>query len=121
MHDDGSTRIGKQLTAKPDQTPAGHFELNSHPPIAVIMHIDDFRFARAKLLHDDAYEVFWNVHGKTFNGLHQSPIHAFSDDFWFADHQLIAFPAHHLDEAGKLQFTASHHYESVGTIGVFHA
>ena len=48
-------------------------------------------------------------------------VDALGDDLRLADHQFVAFAAHHFDQDGELQFAASHHLESVRTAGLFHA
>ena len=54
------------------------------------------------------------------NRLHQFAIHSFGDDLRFANHQLVAFTAHHLDQDRELQFAATHHDERIGAAGVFY-
>ena len=43
------------------------------------------------------------------------------DDFRFADHEFVAFAAHHFDQNRKLEFAAAHDDENVGRAGVFDA
>ena len=42
-------------------------------------------------------------------------------DLRLADHQFVAFAAHHLDQDGELQFAAAHHLEGVGAARFLHA
>ncbi len=46
---------------KSDEAAAGNAELDAHAPVAVVVHVGDFAFARAELLHDNADEIFGNV------------------------------------------------------------
>jgi hypothetical protein len=43
--------------------------------------------------------------------LHQLAIHSLGDDLRLADHEFVAFAAHHFDENRKLQFAAAHDRE----------
>src|SRR5579864_6203908 len=107
VHDDRAASIGEKLATQADQATAGHAELDTYSSVAVIVHIGDFALARAKLLHHDADEFLRDIDGEMFDGFHELAIDALSDDLGFADHELVTFTAHHLDENGKLQFSAS--------------
>ena len=43
------------------------------------------------------------------------------DDLRFADSELIAFPAHCLDQDGEMQLAAAGNLKAIGRVGVFHA
>ncbi len=111
IHHDRAACVRKQLAAQPDQAAAGYAEFNPHAPIAVIVHIGDFALARAQLLHHNADELFRNVHRQMFHRLHQLAVDPLGHDFRLADHQLVTFAPHHLDQDGKLQFSASQNFE----------
>ena len=42
-----------------------------------------------------------------------------SDDLGLADHQLVSFAPHHLDQDGELQFAAAHDLEGIRGAGLF--
>ena len=123
VHDDGAARVGEELAAQADQAAAGHAEFDAHAAIAVVVHVGDFAFARAELLHDHADEFFGNVDGQVLDRLHQLAVFfiALGDDLGLADHKLVAFAAHHFDQNGKLKFAAAKNFEGIGRSGVFHA
>ena len=83
--------------------------------------MSDFALARAQLFHHHADEFFRNVDGQLLDRLHQLAVDALGDDLGLADHEFEAFAPHHLDQDRKLQFAASHHFEGIGAVGVFHA
>ncbi len=87
----------------------------------MIVHVDDFALARSQLLHNYAHKLFWNINREMFNRLHQLAINTFGDNLRLTDHQFIAFAAHHFDQDWKLQLATTHHDESVGRAGIFHA
>src|SRR4029077_4593937 len=121
IHHDGTARVGKQLTAEPDEAAARYAELYSHPSIAVIVHVGDFAFARSQRFHNHADKLFRNVGREVLDRFHELAVYAFGDDFRLADHKLIAFAAHHLDENGELKFPAPHDLEGIRAAGFFHA
>ena len=63
IHHDGAARIGEQLATQADQSTARHAKFDSHPAIAMIMHVDDLALARAQLLHNYTDELFRHVNG----------------------------------------------------------
>ena len=87
----------------------------------MIVHVGDFAFARSELFHDDADELFGDVDGEVLDGLHQLAVFfiAPGDDLGLADHELVAFAAHHFNQDGELELAAAEDLERVGGAGVF--
>src|ERR1019366_1126154 len=121
VHDDGAARVGEERAAQSDQAAAGHAEFDAHAAIAVIMHVGDFAFARADMLHDHADEVVGDIDSEVFDRLHQFAADVLGDDLGLADHQFITFTAHHLDQNRKLQLAAAQNLERIHAPGLFHA
>src|SRR5271155_530128 len=113
IHDDGATRVGKQSAAQSNEPAAGHAEFDAHAPVAVIVHVGDFAFARANVLHDHADKFFGDIDAEVFNGLHQFAVFfiALGDNLRLADHELVALATHHLDQNGELQLAAPKNLE----------
>ena len=78
-------------------------------------------FLGPEALDDSADEVFRDVDGEDFGGLHERAVDALGDDGGARDQELEAFAAHHFDEHGELQLAAAEHLEGVGGVGGFHA
>src|SRR5581483_2386386 len=110
----------KQLAAQADEAAAGNPKFDAYSPVSVIMHIYNFALALAQLLHDHANEFFRNIDSKPFDRLHQLAVDSLGDDLRLADHQFIAFTAHHFNKDRKLQFAAPHNLERIGAVGVLH-
>src|SRR6266481_6348771 len=98
IHDYSAASVGEQRAAQSDQSAAGHAELDAHAPVAVIVHVGDFALARANMFHHHADKFFGDIDGEVFDRLHQFAVDALGDDLGFADHQLVTFAAHHLDQ-----------------------
>src|SRR5499427_6218315 len=105
VHDDGATCVGQELAAKADEAPAGNAELDADASVAVIVHVGDFAFAGAQLLHDYTHEFFGNVDGEVLDRFHQLAgfVVALGDDLGLADHEFVALAAHHLYEDAELK------------------
>ena len=56
---------------RPIKPAAGHAEFDAHPPVPVIVHVEDFALARAQLFHDHADELFRHVDGQLLDRLHE--------------------------------------------------
>ena len=52
-------------------------------------------------------KFFRHVDGEMLDRFHQLAVDALGDDLGLADHEFVAFAAHHLDQDGKLQFAAA--------------
>ena len=48
------------------------------------------------------------------------PVDFLGEDFRLSNHQFEVFAAHHFDEDSELQFSASHHFMSIGTAVLHH-
>src|SRR5258706_8296498 len=107
IHDDGPARVREQLTAKSNQAAAGNAKLDSHPAVAMIVHVDHGALASAQLLHDNADEFLGNVDGQHFHRLHQFAVDPLGHDFGLAYHQLKALAAHHFQQNRELQLAAA--------------
>ena len=88
-------------------------------PWLVIFTISPLRGPRR--LDDHADEVLRDVDGEVLDRLHELAVDDAGDDLRPADHQLVAFAAHHLDEDGELQFAAAQHLEAVRRAGLLDA
>src|ERR1700688_4407435 len=121
IHHDRSARVGKQGASQSDESAARHAKFDANPPIAMIVHIGYFTFARANMLHDYANKFFGNIDGEVFDRLHQFAVDAFGDDLRLPDHEFVALAAHHLDQNGKLQLAAAQNFERIGAASLFHA
>ena len=102
VHDNRAARVGQQRAAQTDQAAAGHAEFDAHASIAMIVHIGDFAFARAD-------KFFGNIDGEVFDRFHQFASFSvvLGDNLRLADHQLVAFAPHHLNQNRELQFAAA--------------
>src|SRR5580700_7185914 len=121
IHDDGAAGIGEQIAAQTDKTARGHAKFEAHATVAVIVHLRHFTFAWPEALDDGADEGLGNVDGEMFDRFHELAVDFFRDDLGTADHELITFAAHHLDEDGELELAAAEDFEAVGRAGFFNA
>src|SRR5207244_11318240 len=58
IHHEGAARIGEQLATQADQSTARHAKFDSHPAIAMIMHVDDLALRGSPLLQNYTDVVF---------------------------------------------------------------
>src|ERR1700685_4351442 len=121
IHDDRPTRVSEQLAAQPNQTTAGHAKLNSHSPVAVVVHVDDLALARSQLLHHHAHKCFGNIHREMLYRFHQLAIDVLGDNLRLAHHELVALATHHFNGDRKLKFAAPEYFERVGRAHLLHA
>ena len=87
----------------------------------VVHHLFHFAAAAAERFHHDADERFRAIHDQQFERLDAAAVFGAHHDFRLADHQLVAFAAHRLDQDRELQFAAAEHAKRIGGPGVFHA
>ena len=87
----------------------------------MIVHVCHFTFTRAELLHHDSDEFLGNVDSEMLHRFHQLAVDALGDDLRLANHQFVAFAAHHLDQNGELQLSPAQHFERIRRPGVFHS
>ena len=66
-------------------------------------------------------KFFGDVDGEMLDRFHQLAVYSLGDDLGLADHQFVAFTAHHFNQDGKLQFSAAQDFERVGRAGVLDA
>src|SRR6185437_1909467 len=111
----------EHLGAKADKAAGGHAELHAHAAGAVVRHLHHLALARAEALDDGADEVLRDIDGEVLDGLHGFAVDDAGDDLRPADHELVTFAAHHLDDDGELQLAAAEDFETVGGASVFDA
>ncbi len=61
-------------------------------------HVQHLAFAPSKLLDDDAGILFGDINLDFFQRLHALAVFLVKDDFRLGDLQLVAFPAHGLNQ-----------------------
>ena len=71
VHDDGAASLGEHFVAQADETAGGNLELHADAAGAVIGHLDHLTFSGSEALDDGANEVFGDVDGEDFGGLHE--------------------------------------------------
>src|SRR6202790_5695315 len=98
IHHDSSASVGKQSASQPDESAAWHAEFDAHLPVAMIVTVCDFAFARANMLHDYANKLFGNIGSEVFVLLQQFAVDSFGDDLGLPAHEVVALAAHHLDQ-----------------------
>ena len=121
MDQRGAARIGEKLAAQSDQAARRDAELHAHAAGMMVHHFFHFAAARAEKFHHDADEIFRAIDDEQFERLDAAAIFGAHHDFRLADHHLVAFAAHRLDQDRELQFAAAQHAESVGGAHVFDA
>ena len=87
----------------------------------MIHHLGHLAFSAAQFLDHHTDERFRAIDHQQLQRLVHFVIDRFSQNLGLADHQLESFAAHHFNQDGELQFTASHHLKSVRATGLFHA
>src|SRR4029077_4679489 len=96
-------------------------ELHAHAAGMMVHHFFHFTAARTEKFHHDADEILRAVDDKEFERFPAAAVLCTHHDSRFADHQLVAFAAHRLDQDRKLQFTAAKNAEGVGSAHVLYA
>src|SRR6202041_1951536 len=103
------------------QPAAGHAELDPDAAVSVIVHVEHFALARAKLFHDHAHEILRHVHGQLLDRLHELASDALGYDLRLSHHQFETLPTHHLNENRKLELAPTHNDEGIRARGVLYA
>src|SRR5579884_1705709 len=89
IHYDCSAGVSKQLASETDQPATWHAKLHSYAAVAMVVHVRDFAFAFAELLHHHANECFRHIDGQVLHGFHELAIDSLGDDLGFSNGQLI--------------------------------
>src|SRR5215471_7354405 len=121
VHHDGAACVGEQLAAQANESAARHTKFDSHAPIAMIVHVGYFAFARTELLHHYSDKFFWNVDREVLDGLQELAVNLLGHDFRFPDHQFVTFSPHHFKENRELKLAPPEHLERVRAVGFLHA
>src|SRR6202030_1646717 len=102
MDQSGAARVGEKLAAQSDQASRWDAELHAHAAGMMVHHFFHFAATRTEKFHHDADEILRAVDDKEFERFHTAAVFSAHHDFRFANHQLVAFAAHRLDQDRKL-------------------
>ena len=116
-HDALALGVGQELVAVAEQATGGDQELQLHAA-AHGGHGEELGLAGAKLLHDGAHVVGGHVGDHALHGLALDPVDLLVEHTGGRDLELVAFPAHGLNEDGQGHLATASHVEGVG--GVLH-
>ena len=116
-HDALALGVGQKLVAVAEQAPGGDQELQLHAA-AHGSHGEKLRLAGAQLFHHGAHVVRRHVGDHPLHRLALDPIDLLVEHTGGRDLELIAFPAHGLNEDGQGHLATARHVEGVG--GVLH-
>ena len=116
-HDALALGVGKELVAVAEQAAGGHQELQLHP-ITHRSHLQKVALAGADLLDDRAYAVAGYVHHQTLQRLAHFAVNLLVEHAGGGDLELVALPAHGLDEDGQAHLAPARHVEGVGGVGL---
>ena len=108
--------IGEKLVAVAEQTPGGDQKLQLHPR-AHRIHGHEFSFAGAQLLHHRAHVVRRHVDDHPLDGLALHAVDLLVEHPGRRHLELVALPAHGLDEDGQGHLPPAGHIEGVGGVG----
>src|SRR5215469_3209338 len=81
IHHDGAARVREKLAPQADEAAAGDAEFDTDAAVAVIVHVGDFTFARAELLHDYADEFFRDIDREMLDRFHQLSVDSLRNNF----------------------------------------
>ncbi len=87
----------------------------------MINHLAELAAAASERFHHHANKRFRAIDDQALEGFQFLAILLAHDNFRFADHQLVAFATHRLDEDGELQFAARQHAKYVGRFRIGNA
>ena len=120
VHDTVALGIGQEIAPVADQAAGRDIELQTGIAAGDGTHIDKLALTLTQLLDYVAGEFFGHVYKTLLHGLQASAfIIILINDFRFADRELIAFPAHGLDQDGQMQLAAAGDLEALGRVRVF--
>src|SRR4051812_19823928 len=121
VHEPGAARLGEEPRAEADEAARGHGVVHPHPARAVVDHLLHPPLAQREQLGDDADVLLGHVDRHALDRLVDAAVDLARDDLRLADRELVALPAHQLDEDGELQLAAALHLPGVGALRRLHA
>ena len=113
-HDALAAGVGHELVAIAKQAAAGNEELDLHAA-AHRSHLQHIRLAAAQLLDDRAHALAGHVHHQTLDGLALLAVDGLIQHAGRRHLELVALPAHGLDQDGQAHLAAARHVECVGS------
>ena len=116
-HDALAPGIGEEVVAVAEEATGRHQELNLHA-VAHRRHFQHVRLALAQLLDDGAHAVAGHVHHQTLDGLALLAVDLLVEHAGGGDLELIALPAHGLNEDGEAHLAAAGHVEGGLLVGI---
>src|ERR1039458_528872 len=113
VHNRRTARIREDFAAQSDQPARGHMEIEPHTAGALVDHLDHLSLPGAQFLNHHAQEILRAIDDQVLHRLVEFVVDRARQDLRLAHRQFVAFPPHHLDQDGELQFAAAHHLEGV--------
>ena len=104
------------MAAKADEPARGDHELEIDAAAPLVDEIHHPPFSRRDLLRHHACEFLGDVQEKALRRLEELSIFPAGDGGGPGNHELVALPAHRLDEDGHLQLSPPAHLEGIGPI-----
>ena len=121
VQDDGALGLGQQRVLQADHPAGRDVVLDVQVAVDRQLHVAKLAAAPADFFDDRALELHRHLDGQFFVRLQRHPVRFAQDHFRLGDLELVAFPAHCLDEDRKVQFATAGDQELVGGIGFFRA
>ena len=121
-HNAVAARIGKQFAAVSHKAAGRYVEKEPCAAFVFGMHINKFRLARTKLLHNAADVFARHVNGQFFDRLKRVPLLVLLQYHLGAGYcKFIILPAHLLYQYGKVQLAAAGYLERISRAGFLNA
>ena len=118
VDDSRSSRFCEELGAEPNE-PTGRNEVfKANPARAMVDHLFHATFSQCEQLRDDTEEVFRHVDADALDRLVHLAVDFAGHDAGFADRELEAFAAHHLNEDRELELATPLYFPLVRTINI---
>ena len=115
-HDALALGVGQKLVAVAEQAPGRHQEGQLHPVGADGGHVQEVALPGAHLLDDCAGAVAGHIRHQPLHGLALLAVNLLEQHPGGRDLELIAFPAHGLDQDGQVHLAPARHVEGVGGV-----
>ena len=119
IHNPGAPGIGHEFITVTNQGTGGNGKLNPDPAPAIVNHIGHFTFADGQFFSDNPHEVFITIHKQMLNGFQCLTVFLLIYNPGAPHADLEIFPAHGLNEDGKLEFPPALYHKTVLITALF--
>ena len=121
IHDPVSFGVSQEFAPVADESAGRNREFQAGVAAADGAHIAQFSFALAQLFNNRPGELIGHVNISGLHRLQKFSVLVFPvEDLCLAYGKLISFPAHILDQDGKMEFSPAGNLEAVCAVGFFH-